>query len=307
MGWNFRKSINLGAGIRLNFSKKGVGISGGVPGFRIGMGPSGKRMRFTIPGTGLYFEQRLGSTKSEPEIGESFVASREPDDDAGETMINRLQSGRSNNAERYLIEGLNYWCKNDVSKALSYLRRSWSESRHPDCGFVLGMLTDDKKERFDCAVCIEEQLERFQAIFGKYDMYFDNDLELVDQVFVRISNDKKGAVLFSSEVFQVAGDYHRAVNLLRSNIDLDPNLMLLSMAEIMYESEEYQEYVDLIKERKISHRSGLPNALVWMYYGLSLQKLGHTEQAAIILRELISSPELPNRTKESIQKMIDRD
>ena len=34
MGWQFRKSINLGKGFKLNISKSGVGLSGGVKGAR---------------------------------------------------------------------------------------------------------------------------------------------------------------------------------------------------------------------------------------------------------------------------------
>ena len=40
MGWFFRKSISLG-GVRLNFSKSGVGVSAGVKGGRCGVGPRG--------------------------------------------------------------------------------------------------------------------------------------------------------------------------------------------------------------------------------------------------------------------------
>lgn len=61
MGWGYRKSIRLGKGVRLNVSKRGIGVSAGVKGFRVGTGPSGSRIRATLPGTGLYYEKRLGS------------------------------------------------------------------------------------------------------------------------------------------------------------------------------------------------------------------------------------------------------
>ena len=61
MGWGYRKSIKLGKGTRLNISKRGVGVSTGVKGFRVGTGPSGSRMRATLPGTGLYYEKRLNT------------------------------------------------------------------------------------------------------------------------------------------------------------------------------------------------------------------------------------------------------
>lgn len=41
MGWSFRKSKNLGLGIRLNVSSKGIGFSFGPKGSRISIGPRG--------------------------------------------------------------------------------------------------------------------------------------------------------------------------------------------------------------------------------------------------------------------------
>lgn len=63
MGWNYRKSVNLGGGLRLNFSKSGVGISGGVKGFRVSTGPRGSRLYASIPGTGIYYTKNLTNGK----------------------------------------------------------------------------------------------------------------------------------------------------------------------------------------------------------------------------------------------------
>ncbi|MBO4859573.1 MAG: DUF4236 domain-containing protein [Treponema sp.] len=59
MGFRFRKSINLGAGFRINLSKSGIGYSWGVPGYRITKTANGKtRKSYSIPGTGLgYVEE----------------------------------------------------------------------------------------------------------------------------------------------------------------------------------------------------------------------------------------------------------
>lgn len=62
MGLYFRKSISLGHGIRLNVSKKGIGISAGVKGFRVSTGPNGTRVTSSIPGTGIYYTERIDST-----------------------------------------------------------------------------------------------------------------------------------------------------------------------------------------------------------------------------------------------------
>jgi hypothetical protein len=60
MGWNFRKTLNLGGGFRINLSKGGIGASGGIKGFRIGLGPRGKRLHISLPGTGIYYQKTEG-------------------------------------------------------------------------------------------------------------------------------------------------------------------------------------------------------------------------------------------------------
>jgi hypothetical protein len=56
MGLRLRKSINLGGGFRVNFSKSGVGYSWGVPGYRITKTASGRKRRtYSIPGTGISY------------------------------------------------------------------------------------------------------------------------------------------------------------------------------------------------------------------------------------------------------------
>ena len=60
MGLNFRKSINLGKGFKLNIGKKSVGISGGVKGARVSINSSGRKtVTLGIPGTGLSYSINL--------------------------------------------------------------------------------------------------------------------------------------------------------------------------------------------------------------------------------------------------------
>lgn len=59
MGWRFRKIFQSGP-FRWTWTKKGVGWSIGIPGFRYGISPNGSRyISFGIPGTGLYFIKYL--------------------------------------------------------------------------------------------------------------------------------------------------------------------------------------------------------------------------------------------------------
>lgn len=56
MGFRFRKSINIGGGVRVNLSKKGVGYSFGTKGARVTKMANGKhRTTVGIPNTGLSY------------------------------------------------------------------------------------------------------------------------------------------------------------------------------------------------------------------------------------------------------------
>jgi len=61
MSWIFRKVFRAGP-FRTTLSKGGVGMSWGIPGFRFGVSPSGRKyFSIGIPGTGLYFIKYLDS------------------------------------------------------------------------------------------------------------------------------------------------------------------------------------------------------------------------------------------------------
>ena len=85
MGLNFRKSINLGKGFKLNIGKKSVGISGGVKGARVSINSSGRKTAtFSIPGTGLSYTVNLGKQKSSKKKGSASTT----DEDDTPTNIN---------------------------------------------------------------------------------------------------------------------------------------------------------------------------------------------------------------------------
>ena len=69
MGFFFRKSFRLGP-VRLNLSKSGLGISGGVKGARLGLSARGAYIAGGLKG--IYFRKRLGGAASdsgaEPQI-----------------------------------------------------------------------------------------------------------------------------------------------------------------------------------------------------------------------------------------------
>lgn len=84
MGVRFRKSINLGGGVRLNVSKSGVGYSFGTKGARITKTAKGTtRTTLSVPGTGLSYVKETSNAKKQnkpldrknPEMSENVTQS----------------------------------------------------------------------------------------------------------------------------------------------------------------------------------------------------------------------------------------
>lgn len=65
MGLRFRKSINLGHGLRMNLSKSGVGFSAGTKGFRVTKTANGRvRTTASIPESGISYVKETSSKKT---------------------------------------------------------------------------------------------------------------------------------------------------------------------------------------------------------------------------------------------------
>lgn len=79
MGLRFQRSMQLIPGVRLNFSKSGIGTSFGVRGARYSISPTGRRtVSAGIPGTGLSWRQSASAARSRggAEGGDSAYAAK---------------------------------------------------------------------------------------------------------------------------------------------------------------------------------------------------------------------------------------
>ena len=72
MAWSFRKKIKVAPGIHLNLSKSGISTSIGPRGAKVTFGSKGTYMHTSIPGTGLYNRQKIGTA---PQSDKSSSAS----------------------------------------------------------------------------------------------------------------------------------------------------------------------------------------------------------------------------------------
>lgn len=66
MGLYWRRSTKILPGVRINWSKSGPSVSVGPRGVKVNIGKRGTYVSGGIPGTGLYYRQKIGGRKKNP-------------------------------------------------------------------------------------------------------------------------------------------------------------------------------------------------------------------------------------------------
>lgn len=89
MGFYLRKAVLVGP-FRFNLSKSGIGVSTGVPGLRLGLGPSGKYVH--VGRGGLYYRKSLNDASRRPSAPTSSP-SPTPDATALADSLVTIESG----------------------------------------------------------------------------------------------------------------------------------------------------------------------------------------------------------------------
>ena len=100
MGFRFRKSINLGGGMKLNLNKKSAGLSFGGKGFRYSINTNGRRTASAgIPGTGLYYTKSSGGGKKKSKYQKTSNNSNSPNNGTQNSGNNYMSPSPNGNNE----------------------------------------------------------------------------------------------------------------------------------------------------------------------------------------------------------------
>jgi len=97
MGWRFRRTFNVVPGVRLNLGKRGVSMTVGGRAARITKGRSGTYFGSSLPGTGLYYREKLGSGAPERSSSPEAVDHSQDDQPLGavsKTEATQVRGGR---------------------------------------------------------------------------------------------------------------------------------------------------------------------------------------------------------------------
>lgn len=93
MGFYLRKSVSVGP-FRFNFSGSGIGVSAGVPGFRVGSGPRGNYVH--LGRGGVYYRHTFSSNVVQPSSPHEIDSGAAPEivDSSSEALLDEIRARR---------------------------------------------------------------------------------------------------------------------------------------------------------------------------------------------------------------------
>lgn len=125
MSFYLRKSIKVGP-VRFNLSKSGIGVSGGVKGFRVGTGPKGNYIHM---GRGcIYYRKTLGGGKKRGATGAQQRLYQEPIP-SGRMTPPEIPEGR----DCQVASALPVWVGDSDRSDTRGIKTPVDQGRHPSC------------------------------------------------------------------------------------------------------------------------------------------------------------------------------
>lgn len=244
MALRFRRSIGLGGGVRMNVSKKSVGLSAGAPGLRYSASSSGRRTKtIGVPGTGVSHVSSRSGSRSRSEVSrrqpspqpiakpgafapkhekEFFNGLRALSDGQPEKALERFEeSSRKDTKDKALADdllaGLIAIQVGQLEKAITYLE---------------GVVQSDQ--------------ELPDEMLMKYAPGMSISLSITEQVDVSVPAGSLAATLALVECYQGVDREEEAVGVLQQLIEIDDEPALkLSLCELYAEAGDWDEIVEL--------------------------------------------------------------
>lgn len=274
MGFRARKSIKIAPGVRMNFSKSGIGYSAGVKGYRVTKRADGRVQRTaSLPGTGLSHVSTSGRASSAPR--RSTTSPPAP---------------RSTKPGMFAPKAEKELFKAVQSKDITAMDRIAAGS--PELALAastmaaalrLGNGEHDVARRALADVFSTGRDPGEDAFIQKY-VHAGMTLEVVPGVTADVGLNRAGIGLALAELHQDAGDLDAAIDAVEQ---LEPTTFAaLSLAELYSLDGRHQEVVDMTE--------GLLNddnasALLCVFRGVAFRELGFFDAARESLKEALKS------------------
>jgi tetratricopeptide (TPR) repeat protein len=302
MGVRYRKSIRLGGGARVNLSRSGVGFSMGIPGFRVGVGGSGRVTRtLGIPGTGLHSVSTIGSGgRRRSSASSSGGAGR-----SGQVTVPASQASQllpkpgwlAGAADKWYYEGVQAYLQGEYQRALRAFQACLAADPAAVSAHLFAALCVGKVDGPDV-----EQIEHLEAVVTSSDPIPDRleqkylpeglvtlgmQVSITDVISGDAPFDSVGATLMLAELYQKAGRLEEAVGLIQQLHEADPaNLVVrLSLADLYLAGLDHEGVLDAASTA--TNDSDVGVALLHMR-AAALTDLGHMEGALASFAEALA-------------------
>lgn len=313
MGIQYSKSIRVGNHIRMNLSQSGVGMSVGVPGLRVGTGPHGSRLTASIPGTGLRYSKKLGSSKSQEPKSEPGTENSLLGDVAkvaavsvAAAIINHLWSQKPSQPtvriayipnpdilapsyEKEFVKALKDYRDGKKIEALHHFVKA---VRHePGAGLLAATIYAEHEEGIDNAIMLLEAIIKADIQFPTPMMqkYMREnilvELDITPSVSVNVPTGALLVTLLLVELYQKQGKIEEAVGLLKQVEEFSGvPAVTLSLCELYSYLEDWDSIIEQANHVQIEDDITFETVL---FYGRALQEKGLHAEAIRIFGEAL--------------------
>lgn len=303
MGFRFGKSIRLGKFIRLNISKSGLGVSAGVKGFRVGVGPRGARLTTGIPGTGLSYSTQSGGGTARARA-RAGVGKQRGDNPPPLPMPQTPSPGfLAPQHERDFVQGVRDYQAGRLDEALQHFLAAGQKDAGG--GLYAAMLLASRPGGDAQAVEWLESIVRADLDFPtplmeKYRHEGSLKVCITPSVVATVPLDGLGAALLLAELYQKQDRLEEAIGVLEEVEEIagEPALTL-SLCELYAHRGLWDGVVERAAGRAVSDDVTLETAIL---HGRALQEKGMHEAAAAVLTDALRSkknrsPQLLNEAR----------
>ena len=295
----YRKSIRLGGGVRLNLSKSGLGLSAGIPGFRVSTNTSGRTTRtLSVPGTGISSVSTLGpgrrSSGGRSRSGDGALHSVPASQ--GASLLPK-PGWLSGGADKRYYEGVQAFLREDYASARSAFTACLAAEPRATSAHLFAALCLGKIDGADA-----EQVEHLEAVVGSSEPIPDRlqqkylpgglvhlalAVNVTDMISGQAPFDSVGATLMLAEHYQEAGRLEEALGLIQQLHEVDPNnpVIRLSLADLYFADLDHDGVLDAASTGVNDSDIGV--ALLHMR-AAALTDLGHMDGALEAFREALA-------------------
>lgn len=291
MGFRLYKSVKLGKGVRLNLSKTGIGLSGGIPGARYSVHSSGRTTKNVgLPGTGVYYRKDSYSKGSR-----STGSRSNPQPTVAATTYPKA-GVLAPKAEKTFVQGVTAYMQGRYEEGL----RAFDEVAVKDtsgqhvgeecfaglCLVGLGRLID-AIPYFETVLASDYSIP--DPLMTKYHVGGAMEVGVTDAVTVTVPVSNLAVALVLAEAYQRTDQRQRAVELLESLGASSPDEMAfaLSLADLYFETDQWDDLVRVTEGVDANEDDISGNIIAFRAY--AMVELGMTEAALALTKEALRS------------------